>query len=510
MVEYSFKDVTNQVRILAQAIRSYGFPPGSSIAIFSKNCAHWLMADWAIWLAGHVSIPIFGNSSKEYFHTVLKHSESKLLFIGKLDNPAEAQSWVPAGLPCINFPYHPMTGASEWNELVKKHRPLQTSVPRGLSELATIIYTSGTTGEPKGVMHPFSSIAMAGREVLESLQVTESESFISYLPLAHVAERLLIETGSLYCGGSVTFVESLDTFARQVQELQPTIFLAVPRLWQKFQEGVHKKIPQKRLNLLLKIPVLNEWLKKKIRFQLGLSRVHYTFTGSAPIPVPLLEWFQKLGITIRDVYSMTENFAISHINWNEVRFGSGGQPWPHVNVKLSPEGEILVESPCNFRGYFKHSSQRDQLFDGNYFRTGDTGVIDPEGFIFIKGRVKEIFKTTKGKYVPPAKLEGKLLSTGLFDQVCVVGDGMPQPIAIAILLAGADGSTENLTRTLNQINAGLEDHERLSKIVLVKDQWTIENGFLTPSMKLKRPLIEEKYQSQFKNWETNKDVVVAL
>ncbi|OWY25581.1 hypothetical protein C7N43_37310 [Sphingobacteriales bacterium UPWRP_1] len=518
-INFTWQDAAEQIRRMAAALQAMHLPPQSKIAIVSKNCAHWIMADLSIMMSGHVSVPLYPNINAGTLEYVLQHSEAKVLFVGKLDNWSHMKSGVPEGMYCISFPEYYNTDKSydNWDDLIAQHEPLTGNPNRNLDDLMTIIYTSGTTGKPKGVMHSYYTISYAITQALQVIDISQLQQrhFFSYLPLSHIAERILVEMGTLYTGSTVYFAESLDTFADNLRFAQPTVFMAVPRIWTKFQKKILEKMPQQRLNLLLSIPVISGLIKKKIRQSLGLSNAVFCFTGAAPIPATLLDWFQKLGISILEVYAMTENSAYSHCTRpDNIRFGYVGQPMPFVDVKISEIGEILVKSDANMLGYYKEPEQTAAAFDENgYLKTGDKGVVAKDGFLKITGRVKEIFKTEKGKYVAPAPIEMEILENEFIEQVCVVGANLPQPIALVVLSEVARTAEkgkvgESLGQTLSTVNQKFESHEHVKTLVVVKDEWTVENSLLTPSLKIKRNPIEETYGGRFSYWYNHPETII--
>lgn len=514
---YSWQQVADEVRRMAAAIRAMGIPPGSKIALVSKNCAHWIMADLAIMMAGGVSVPIYPNVGAETLRYILHHSEAKILFVGKLDDWSFMKAGVPAHVQCISFPFYTIRqhGFLYWDDLVKSHEPIQENFVPDLNNLMSIIYTSGTTGNPKGVMHSFRTFAWAINTGLQFAELRErQERFFSYLPLSHIAERMLIEMGSIYTGGEVWFAESLDLFLKNLSEAQPTIFLAVPRIWTKFQMGILQKLPQSRLNILLTIPFINRFIQHKIKKGLGLHKVRHYLTGAAPISPSLVQWWERLGVHLEEVYAMTENCAISHANKKpHFKLGTQGKPLPGVEMSLSEEGEILIKVPCNMLGYYKEPELTAATMKDGWLHTGDKGTIDEDGFLKITGRVKEIFKTDKGKYIAPAPIEMRIAKNFYIEQVCVVGSSLPQPIGLVVL--SPDGKAkdrdyirQSLSKTLNIINPHLETHERLHKIVVVSDEWTVENNLLTPTLKIRRNLIEEKYAPHYHKWYAHQETIV--
>ena len=503
---WTWSETATQARKMAAYLKSLDFPANSKIATLSKNCAHWIISDLAIMMAGHVSVPLYPNLKAESITQILEHSEAKLLFVGKLDDFESMRPGVPKDLPCIAFPFYSEEGYPVWDDLIQDVEPMTENVVRESNELATIIYTSGTTGMPKGVMHKFYNFSFATSNAVPLLGLATEERFFSYLPLCHIAERLLVEMGSLYSGGMVSFAESLDTFAQNLADTKPTAFLGVPRIWTKFQQGILGKLPQKKLNVLLSIPLVSSLIKKKIKSGLGLQEARNIFTGAAPTPVSTLKWFERLGIPIQEAYAMTENCCYSHVTLNDgIKFGSVGKALPHCEVKLSEENEILIKHVALMDGYYKEDKQTEETIKDGWLHTGDEGHIDAEGYLKITGRVKDLFKTSKAKYVAPAPIEMKLSANKNIEQVCVVGTGLPQPIALITLSEyGKSRPVEDvygsLETTLNIVNPKFESHERLKKIVVLDKEWTIENNLLTPSMKIKRNEVERIYKDNYTTW----------
>lgn len=507
---WTWGEAGSEIRRMAAYIQSKGYEPGSRIAILSRNCAHWIMTDIAIMMSGHISVPIYPNVNRENVNYVLTHSESKMLFVGKLEphDWDEMRNGIPDDVECISYGRYDLANNDypTWDAVIKDQAPMEEQQKRDLDEVMTIIYTSGTTGTPKGVVHKFIAPTFAFKTFMDIFNLGADDRFFSYLPLSHIAERMLIVMGTLNSGASVHFAQSLDTFADNLRYCAPTVFLGVPRIWTKFQMGVLAKFSQSKLNILLAIPILNNIIKKKIREALGLHCAKICLTGAAPIPASLLQWYSRLKLDICEVYGMTENSAYSHSNIpGATRYGTVGQAMPGVEVKLTDEDEICVKSLANMVEYYKEPEKTaDALRDG-FLYTGDKGAVDSEGFLRITGRVKDLFKTSKAKYVAPSPIEMLLAKNENIEQVCVVGTGIPQPLALVVLSEDAqekdvDDVKESLEETYKDVNPKLEHHEQLQKLVVVKDNWTPENGILTPTLKIKRGKIDDKYQGSYEKW----------
>ena len=522
--DYTWSQVGDQVRRMANHLKSQGWEPGAKVAILSKNCAWWLMSDLAIWMAGYVSVPLYPTLAQDTIRQILDHSEARACFVGKLDEWQKMVPGVPDDLPCISYPLSPPEAVDRyegWDAICACIEPLAGQPVRGEDELATLIYTSGTTGQPKGVMHSFGNFSWALEKGIERIPMTASDRMLSYLPLAHVVERVLVEHGWLSVGLHLFFAESLETFTKDLQRARPTIFFSVPRLWVKFQHGVHQKLPPAKLNRLLSIPIIGGLVRRKVLKSLGLDQCRIAAGGAAPMPVALLAWYRKLGLPINEGYGMTENLAVSHLAVpGQNQEGSVGPTYKDVQARIDDQtGEIQMNSRALMLGYYKEPELTRQAFtpDG-WLRTGDKGRIDAQGRLWITGRVKDLFKTSKGKYVAPAPIEDKLVMHDAIEACVVAGANLGQPLGIAMLNADAvllakDAAarvelTSSLERHLDRINAVLDPHEQLKCLVVETTAWTVDNDIITPTFKVKRNRIEEVYASQYERWENSNQKII--
>jgi long-chain acyl-CoA synthetase len=343
---------------------------------------------------------------------------------------------------------------------------------------------------------------------------------LSYLPLAHVAERCLVEGECIYHGMHIFFAESLDTFVADLQRARPTIFFSVPRLWVKFQQGVFSKMPAKKLDFLISIPILGGIVKKKILKQLGMDSMRVAGTGAAPLPPEVMVWYRKLGLELLEGYGMTEQFAAATASIpGKSRIGYVGNPTTCCEMKLSGEGEVLTRGPAHMQGYFKEPEKTAETMTADgWLKTGDLGVLDEQGRLKIVGRAKEQFKTSKGKYVSPAPIETKLGAFTKIEACMVSGAAFAQPFALAMLPAGRWKAlqdpearkefSQELEAHLKTVNAQLDPHERLDFVAVVPEQWTVESGFVTPTLKIKRNVVEKHYADYFEKWAKERKPVV--
>mmetsp|Transcript_8365 Transcript_8365/g.12605 ORF Transcript_8365/g.12605 Transcript_8365/m.12605 type:complete len:592 (-) Transcript_8365:49-1824(-) len=519
VLNVTFSEFLSESKKMAAYIESLDLPAPSQIAIMSKNCVWWLMADLAIMMTGHCAVPIYPTLTAETVKYTLEHSESKLLFVGKLDTHPwnEMKKGIPADMSCVSFPICPSdVSYDKWADLIGKSEEIKEVKKRTPEEMATIIYTSGSTGVPKGVMLSFKNLTDTTFGLINTTHATENDRYLSYLPISHGMERWVGECLPFITGLHVFYAESLTTFVQDLNRCQPTLFLSVPRLWTKFQLGVFKKMPPEKLQKLLKIPIISFLVKKKLLKALGLNHVRYAGSGSAPLPPDLLAWYRSLGLELLEGYGMTENFNYSHMTKpGRGRVGYVGEPSEGVEQRIAADGEIQVKSPGMMMGYFKNEeATKETMTEDGWLRTGDKGELDDAGRLKITGRTKEIFKTSKGKYVAPAPIENQYITNIRIELACVGGRGHQAANAILMLSedakkeaaesGGKDAIEKELEELIKTVNSGLDDHEKLQFVAVVNDVWEPENGFLTPTNKIKRARIEEEYDPLMEEWYNSK------
>ena len=320
---------------------------------------------------------------------------------------------------------------------------------------------------------------------------------------------------SLVRGAQFSFPESLNTFAKDLENTQPHAFFAVPRIWVKFQETILSKIPQKRLTWLLKTPVIRDIVIFSIKQKLGLRNSEIIISGAAPISKDVINWFKTIEVEISQIYGMTEDCCISHFNIPpHNKIGTVGKALPGVKTKITDEGEICIKNNCLMKGYYKDPELTAQTFDEEgYLKTGDKGEYDSEGNLTITGRIKDQFKTDKGKYISPSPIELELSKNPNIEHVCLVGNGLPHPIALVTLSEIGKSNTSfilsnSFIDTIYTLNLSLEKHEKVKKGIVFKSQWTVENNYLTPTLKLKRNHIEFDNQDHYSKWYYDKEVVI--
>jgi len=521
---YTYQEVGQQARKLAAFLENKGVKKNTHVGIISKNCAEWIITDIALLLLEAISTPFYPNLNAAEFEVVLKESDSKFLFAGKLETWNQIKTIIPNDVEIFTFKDHPghvkIDRGTHWEDIQNTTEPKDYQPNYGNDDIWTILFTSGTTGTPKGVMLTYGNmrhiidVATTNHEI-GIAQIVGNAHFISVLPLNHIGERMAVEMAAFITGGTVSFVENIDTFIHNIQDAQPTLMFTVPHLWSKFQLGVLEKMPQKRLDFLFKIPIINNIVKKKIKQKLGLSRMIHPITAAAPIPPELKKWYADLGLHLREVYGMTETTGLTLITpKGNKKIGTVGKPVRGIQVKIDEETqEILLKGPSILKGYYKNPEKSAEVIQDGWLHTGDRGKIDEDGYIYIEGRIQDAFKTSKGKYVVPSPIEWKFGTNENIEQIVVVGLGLAQPLALIKL--SEIGKTkskqyieENLLPELKRVNGELINFQKLSHLVILDDEWSIENKILTPTLKVKRNLIQEKYKDKYGNWISKSQKIV--
>ncbi|NLS12694.1 AMP-binding protein [Vibrio sp. SM6] len=516
-VEFTFADVAGQALRLVSALQSLGVQRGDKVALISKNCAEWFICDLAMMLGDFVSVPIFPTAGSDTIDFCLTHSDSKALIAGKLDDVSATEkvlSQYPA-LISISLPYASAPSCQhQYRDLIAQFEPSTLRPEHHDDKLMSLVYTSGTSGEPKGAMLTYGAYSWSVQQLIDCIEIQADDRLFSYLPLAHITERVYIFGSSITGGLETAFPEALDTFIDDVKMQRPTLFISVPRLWTLFQQRIQDKLPQKRLSLLLKIPLVSGLIKKKLADGLGLDKARVLGCGSAPVSPALLDWYYSVGLNITEAWGMTESFAYSTLNYpfRADKIGSVGRAGPGVELKIAEDDEILVRSKGVFSGYYKNSEASAESFNPEgWLHTGDIGAIDSDGYLTIQGRKKDTFKTAKGKFVAPVPIEKRLVEYLRVEMLCLIGLGLPAPILLIVPHQFPNFDRERYERSakrvVERLNSELESHEQIKGVLMIKSPWSIENGILTPTLKIKRHLLEKQYHDQGASWPKGQLVV---
>ena len=498
--EFSWRDVGEQARRMASALQSIGLKAGDRVSILSKNCAHWVIADLATMMSGGSSAPVFTSMTGQDVHYILEHSGARVLFVGQTENWDEVRAALPADMKIIALPFAEVAGADySWDNLIAAHEPLAGTPTRSGSDEITTIYTSGSTGLPKGVVYSFEGAGHIVRNLGQTFRMVEEDRLISYLPLAHGFERAAIDFMSMYAGCTIGFNENQATFSADMQTVQPTFFQCVPRLWSKFQEAVLKKFGgQAELDAMLADPDRAAMVRAQIKQSLGLAEGRILTTGSAPTPLPLHAWYEALDMPLCELYGQSEVLSgTSNLPWDR-KPGTLGKPTRNTELRIADNGEILIKAKAVMTGYLHEPDKSAETLVDGWIHTGDKGEIDEDGFLKITGRVKEIFKGAKGKYVAPLPIESRFSAHKDLDQMCLVGNGLPQTVLLVQLSDIGKGSDREsleaeLSRVTVEVNAELDSHTRIACVIVSGQDWSSENGLITHTMKIKRAALEKHY-----------------
>lgn len=496
---YTWAQVGALARRLASGIQSLGLEPGDRVGIYSQNTARWIITDLAIMMAGLVSVPIYASMPKDKIRYIVDHSEMKVMFVGdKCVHSATELASEYNGNPIvvgIGLGDQAVGGDQQWEALLDKSDPIQGSPYWDFDRLWTLSYTSGTTGQPKAVMHSFSTSAYSAYCLNNLAKLGEDTRFFSYLPLGHISERTIVELHSLFSGGAVGFNESLDTFKDDLKRIRPTYFNAVPRIWNNLKAGVIADIGQEDWQRVINEPGYGETIGKSVLATLGLDAVVWGQTGAAPMPPDDIKAWRCLGMPLVEGYGQTETMnGFYNTPW-DFKIGSVGKVVPPSDVKIDDNGEILLRSPGNMLGYYKDPEKTNETIIDGWIHTGDKGSIDEDGFVTLTGRVKDIFKTAKGKYVAPAPIEGQFAFHPGIAQCLLLGSGLPQPVMLVVAQENTQLDAADLEAHLDKINESLEAHERIGHVVVCQEGWTPQNGMTTLTLKMLRPTIEKHYKA---------------
>lgn len=548
---YSTQDFVDHMHSLSRGLIALGVEAGDKIGIIShNNRCEWNICDHGILQIGAIDVPIYPTMGVEDYEYIFNHAEIKVCFVSN-DELYEKVMAVKDKVPSLQhvYTFEPVNGANQWFEVLDlgkdaDHTEVQKRADAVKAEdLATLIYTSGTTGLPKGVMLSHNNIVSNAIDSCERLPQLEPENLrtLSFLPVCHIFERML-HYMYIYQGAKIFFAESLETIKEDLNHSQPHVFTAVPRLLEKFYDGIVANgtsagglkagIFKWAVNLALqwepdrqnggfyewKLGIADKLVFSKIRAALGLTEIEAVASGSAALQPRLARFFNGIGVPVYEGYGLTETSPVISVNTKNtagmLRIGCVGKVIKDVQVKIAEDGEILCKGPNVMQGYYKDPEKTAEVLKDGWFHTGDIGEVSEDGFLKITDRKKEIFKTSGGKYVAPQLVENALKESLFIEQCMVVGEGKKHPSALIVPSAEAleewckrhDISWSGLENALkdkkviDRIEEDIEKSmqrfgqwERVKKVQYLNEQFTIEGGELTPTLKLKRKPIMKKY-----------------
>jgi long-chain acyl-CoA synthetase len=532
---------------VARALKNLGINKGDRVAILSENRPEWTIADFACLLIGAVVIPIYATLTSEQIAYILRDSGARIIFVSSETqlskvNTVRDQTAIEEIVVMDAVKTAQVSHMQQWMQ----EGPLECDAAFDAAgwganphDLATIIYTSGTTGTPKGAMLTHGNMAANLNVSLADFSLGQGEISISFLPLSHVTARH-VDFALLYHGVTLAYVSFLDQLPQALLEIRPTVFLGVPRVYEK----VYAQVDQKSKGFLkrpiyrwaigvgrthrgeilcgqtpksLTWKIANRLLYAKVLAGMG-GRIELFISGGAPLGRELAEWYADIGIRIHEGYGLTETSPVIAVNTPKAhKLGTVGKPLPNVAVRIAEDGEVLVRGPSVFRGYWNKPEETQNAFSEGWFKTGDIGNLDAEGFLSITDRKKDLIKTSGGKFIAPQPLENSLKHNALIAEAAVFGDRRKFPAVLIVPCfprledwARANqivfSSRKELIRQIKvralyegfvaELNRDLARFEQLKKVVLIADDFSAENGLLTASMKLRRRAVEERYRRQ--------------
>ena len=496
--DWTWAESQRQIRTIAAWQEAALSGPGVNVGILSRNRPHWFFADLGSISAGNVVIPMFTTLPSETAKYVMDFTEMQVLFLGETENWEQVESVLPEHIQIVTLPGVEVEREHlKWEDLVAEYAGKSPSYQCKHDDLISIVFTSGTTGVPKGVMQTHDSTVVPINRFKDAFALPDRARYFSYLPLSHIAERQIVEGSSLIIGGVVFFNENLGTLLNDLPECRPHMMFGPPRVWEQIQQAIIGKFGSPEA-VEQALAADAQGVGKLIREQLGLDDVIYTLTAAAPTPPSLIHWYEQFGITLMEGFGQTEAMGISANTHEDRRIGSIGRVVGEVEVRLSHEDELLVKCEGLSTGYYKMPEKTAETFVDGWVHTGDKARIDDDGYIYITGRVKDYFKTIQGKFVAPTPIENEFSKNDHTEQICLLGRGYSKTVMVCVLSEIAqqgdrDAIAAELQQQAERVNEGVDHHARIGAVVISTDPWSIENGMLTPTMKIRREQIEGRF-----------------
>ncbi|MBA6411865.1 AMP-binding protein [Parahaliea sp. F7430] len=496
-IDWTWSEARDTAMAIASVLEE-DFGQGERMVILSRNCPHWILADMAIIASGNIAVSMFTTLPSDTADYILSFTSASLMFVGETSNWPAVREVLPEGIKLIALPGVELDLPHlKWDDLVARGAGRRPNYQCQADDLMSLVFTSGTTGNPKGVMQTHASNLIPIRRLLEIFTIPENARYLSYLPLAHIAERQIVEFSSLVVCGEVSFNESLETILRDLQRTRPHVFFGPPRIWEQFQQAIIGKLGgQAALDQALEQD--REGTGRFIIETMGLGEVVFCLTAAAPTPPALIHWFDQLGLVLMEGFGQTEAMGLIVSTEKERRIGSVGKPVPRVDFRIADNGELLIRAEGCTPGYYREPEKTAELLKDGWLHTGDKARVDEDGFIYITGRVKDYFKTIQGKFVAPPPIEGAFAKNPHIEQQCLLGRGFSKTVMVAVLTESACGlAPEQVERsvreTVAEINSDLEPHARIGAVILSCEPWGIENGVLTPTMKIRRDQVDIRF-----------------
>lgn len=554
----TYEEFREETEIFSLGLTSLGFKKDEKISIISENRPEWIYSDMAILILGGLDVPLYPSLTAESIEFILNNSDSKGIIVStkfqlnkilKIRKKCKSLEFI---IVLNEFDrIEDDSSIFTFKEIQEKGKEFRLKHPTLFAEsiqladendLCTIIYTSGTTGEPKGVMLTHKNILANSKAALEVLPIKDTDIWLSFLPLSHIFERMTSYYTGFASGGTMCFAESIEKISTNLLEVRPTLMTSVPRLFERMYARIIKKVesqPKKKQKIFywavnvnkqyydlkkqekssfilnVKHKLADKLVCEKLRKFTG-GRLRFFVSGGAALPRELAEFFEAIGILIVEGYGLTESSPVIAANKpDDYQFGSVGKIMPNLEVKIAYDGEILVKGPSIMKGYYKNKKETDKVLKDGWLYTGDIGVFDARGFLMITDRKKHLFKTSGGKYIAPTPIENLFATSKYIDQFVVIGDRRMFISALVVpdfeaIKEYADTNNiryeENKDLIVNdeiykliekdmvKFQKQLANFERVRKFVLLDKPFTIENGEITPSLKIKRKVVEQRYE----------------
>ena len=495
--DYSWRQANEQISAIG-AMLDQRFGQGEKMVVLSRNRAHWVMADLAIISSGNVTVSMFTTLPGATAEYIFELTQAKVLFVGETSNWEQIHAVLPEDILLVTLPGVELEQPHEkWEDLLAQYAGQKPGYRCQPDDMISLVFTSGTTGMPKGVIQTHDSNLIPIRRFTNMFGIAESPRYFSYLPLSHIAERQIVEFSSIVLGGEIFFNESMDTLSRDLPRARPHVFFGPPRVWEQLQQAVIGKFGGKDA---LEAALLQDkaGVGQLVLEGLGLNEVEYCLTAAAPTPPALIHWWEELGLTLMEGFGQTEAMGVILSSHEHRRVGSIGKPIGEVQYKITDQGELAIKADGCTPGYYRQDDKTAELIRDGWLHTGDKVRVDEDGFLYITGRVKDYFKTIQGKFVAPPPIEGAFAKNPHAEQQCLLGRGFSKTVMVAVLTAEAQNSPEqeiedSILSTIREINQEIEKHARIGAVIVSREPWSIENEVLTPTLKIRREKVEERF-----------------